>query len=149
MLMYTSTGLQKVSTHWIPFGDLGALYYIMQQPSWVRVEIPGLASVYPLTQLATLATWVFEVFFGPLLLITLWGRSSREQAGPLRRLLIRWRFRDLFAVSGALMHLGIFVLMQVGPFSIVSLSMYPALWHADEVRRWRLLRQLKRLLRND
>ncbi|MFT4976611.1 MAG: hypothetical protein ACI8S6_002516 [Myxococcota bacterium] len=140
VLIYCSTGLQKVSSHWLPGGDLGALYYILQQPSWARwPDMTWLAWVFPVTQVMTLSVWLFEVS-SPVVLLALWARSSRTSAGPLRRLLCRLRVRDLFALFGVGMHIGIHTLMSVGPFSIVSLAMYPALWHADEwhrlSRRW-------------
>lgn len=135
VLVYASTGFQKVSSHWLPGGDLGALYYILQQPSWSRwPDMTWLAWVYPVTQVMTLVVWLFEVS-APLLLLALWARSSRESAGPLRRWMNRIRYRDLFGLFGVGMHIGIHTLMSVGPFSIISLAMYPALWHADEWRR--------------
>lgn len=135
IVMYTSTGLQKVSAHWIPFGDLGALYYILQQPSWAHwPDMTWLAWWFPVTQAMTLSVWLFEVA-APLLIVALWARSSRTRAGPLRRWLTRIRYRDLFALYGVGMHIGIHALMAVGPFSIISLGMYPSLWHADEWRR--------------
>jgi hypothetical protein len=135
VLVYASTGFQKVSSHWIPGGDLGALYYILQQPSWSRwPDMTWLAWVYPVTQLMTFGVWLFELG-APLLLLALWARSSRTTAGPMRRWLNRIRYRDLFAFLGIGMHIGIHALMSVGPFSIISLAMYPSLWHADEWRR--------------
>lgn len=135
VIVYTSTGLQKVSAHWIPFGDLGALYYILQQPSWAHwPDMTWLAWWFPVTQAMTLGVWLFEVG-APLLLVALWARGSRTTAGPLRRWLTKVRFRDLFGLFGIGMHIGIHALMAVGPFSIISLAMYPALWHADEWRR--------------
>ncbi|MEM6928356.1 MAG: hypothetical protein AAF602_15590, partial [Myxococcota bacterium] len=61
VLMYGSTGLQKVSAYWVPGGESSALYYILQQPSWHRVDMAWVAWVFPLTQLATTVTWFWEV----------------------------------------------------------------------------------------
>ena len=135
VIVYASTGYQKVSSHWLPGGDLGALYYILQQPSWSRHgDMSWLAWLFPVTQAMTLGVWLFEIG-APLLLVALWARSSRTTAGPLRRWMNRVRFRDLFGLFGVGMHIGIWSLMSVGPFSAISLAMYPALWHADEWRR--------------
>ena len=131
VLLYGATGLQKVSAHWVPGGDLGALYYILQQPAWMRRDLPWLADVYSLTQLATLGTWLFEVG-SPMLLIAYWYRATRQHSGRLRSLLNRLNFRTLFALTGIGMHIGIHVLMDIGPFSLITLAMYPALWHPDE-----------------
>ncbi len=133
VLLYGATGLQKVSAHWVPGGDLGALYYILQQPAWMRRDLPWLVDVYGLTQLATLGTWLFEVG-SPLLLLAYWYRATRQRSGRLRALLNRLGFRTLFALAGISLHLGIHILMDIGPFSLITLAMYPALWHPDEWR---------------
>lgn len=135
VIVYTSTGSQKLSAHWLPGGDLGAIYYILLQPSWGRFsDMTWLAWVFPVTQAMTLSVWLFEIS-APLLLIALWGRASRTTAGPLRRLLTRLRYRDLFLLFGLSMHLGIHILMEVGPFSAISIAMYAALLSGDEWAR--------------
>ena len=139
VLMYSSTGLQKVSTHWVPGGDMAALYYIMQQPSWQRFDLSWTAWVHPLTQLATLGTWLWEVG-SPVLLLAFWYRRTRGGGGWLRATLNRIDARSLFALFGALVHAGIHALMDVGPFSYVSIALYPALFSPDELRQWRTAR---------
>jgi Vitamin K-dependent gamma-carboxylase len=132
VLMYASTGSQKLSAHWVPGGNLSALYYILQQPTWQRVDMQWLAPLFPLTQALTAATWFFEVT-APLLLVWFWAR--RSPSGPLRRLLLLLRWRGLFASVGIGMHIGIWMTMEVGPFTWISLAFYPALVHPDEWRR--------------
>lgn len=139
VLMYSSTGLQKVSTHWVPGGDMAALYYIMQQPSWQRFDLSWTAWVHPLTQLATLGTWLWEVG-SPVLLLAFWYRRTRGGGGWLRATLNRIDARSLFALFGALVHAGIHALMDVGPFSYVSIALYPALFSPDELRQRRAAR---------
>ncbi|MFT5680104.1 MAG: hypothetical protein ACI8RZ_001009 [Myxococcota bacterium] len=134
VILYGMTGLQKVSAHWVPGGDLGALYYILQQPAWMRQDLPWLADVYGLTQLATLSTWTFEVG-APVLLLAYWFRATRQRGGRLRALFNRLNFRTLFAFAGVGLHIGIHTAMDIGPFSLITLSMYPALWHPDEWRQ--------------
>ena len=134
LTMYASTGLQKVSASWVPGGDLSALYYILQQPTWQRIDMRWAAPLFPLTQAATLGVWLFEVG-APLLIIALWWRRTRARPGRLRALSNRLRARDLFLVTGLLMHAGIAISMEVGPFSFVSMALYAALLHPDEARR--------------
>ena len=136
--MYASTGLQKVSAHWVPGGDMAALYYIMQQPSWQRFDLSAAAWVFPLTQAATLATWLWEVG-SPALLLAFWFRHTRARGGWLRSTMNRMDFRAWFALIGIGLHTGIHVLMDVGPFSYLSLALYPALFSPDEQKRWRLV----------
>lgn len=139
VVLYGMTGLQKVSAHWVPGGDLGALYYILQQPSWIRADLPSLAHAFALTQLATLATWIFEIS-APLLLLAMWFRSTRTRSGRLRAAMNRFDYRSLFAGVGVGIHAGIIVLMDIGPFSLITLAIYPVLWHPDEWRRLRFRR---------
>lgn len=132
--MYASTGLQKVSAAWVPGGDFSALYYILQQPTWARWDMAWLAWIYPLTQLATGATWFFEVG-SPVLLLFFYYRLTADRPGRLRAWCNRLDARSLFAAVGISMHLGIHLLMVVGPFSTLSIALYACLFSPDEWRR--------------
>lgn len=139
-LVYSSTGLQKLSAHWTPVGGFSALYYILQQPSWHRGDMSWLASVYPLTQLATAVTWAFELL-APLVLLAVYYRRTSDRPGRLRALLNRLRWRDGFVVVGVPLHLGVFLLMDVGPFTWVTLAFYLCLYAPEEWQGvWQRLR---------
>ena len=140
VLMYWSTGLQKVSAGWVPGGKADALWYIFQQPTWHRFDMRWAAPYYPLTQLATRATWIFAVG-APFLLRALWWRHTRTRPGWLRAQGNRLDARALFLVWGFLMHLGIEATMEVGAFSFGSLALYVCAWHPDELAAlWRRIR---------
>lgn len=140
LTMYCSSGLQKVGASWIPGGDLSALYYILQQPTWQRFDMRWAGHIFPLTQLATLATWLFEVG-APALILVLWWRRTRARPGRLRALANRLRLRDAFVLFGLGLHIGIMSLMEVGPFSTASMACYACLLHPEE---WAaLLRRLR------
>jgi len=49
-LMYWSTGMQKVSDGWVPGGHADALWYILQQPTWQRMEMTWMAPFYAVTR---------------------------------------------------------------------------------------------------
>jgi hypothetical protein len=134
VLVYWSTGMHKLSHYWTPAGGFSALYYILQEPTWQRWDMTWLARVYPLTQAATAATWAWEIT-APLFLLVLWYRRTRERPGRLRALCNRLPLRGLWVATGAAMHLGILLLMDVGPFSLVALAYYPCLFHPDDWRR--------------
>jgi len=137
VVMYASTGAQKLSAHWVPGGDLSALYYILQQPSWQRFDMQGVAAWFPLTQAMTLLTWIWEVS-APLVLLGAWARRPLPPGTPPglgRRLLRRADPRVFLVGVGLPMHLGTLLLLEVGPFSLISLSFYLALWHPDELAR--------------
>ncbi|MEN0068311.1 MAG: hypothetical protein AAGA48_39695 [Myxococcota bacterium] len=141
VLMYGSTGLQKVSAYWVPGGESSALYYILQQPSWHRFDMSFMAWLFPLTQLATLVTWFWEVL-SPLWLIALAWDRERDGVHPttgLRGWVSRLRVRWIFFGVGVAMHLLIHATMDVGPFGVVSLAFYPVMVHPEEWRafgRW-------------
>lgn len=133
VVMYWSTGAQKVSAYWLPTGNYAALYYALQQPSWQRIDMTWVAHIYPLTQVATAVTWLWEVS-APLLLVVYYLRYTADRGGKLRRWASRFDLRKPWALVGAGMHLMILLAMDVGHFSVISLSYYACLWHPDELR---------------
>ncbi|MCB9567113.1 MAG: hypothetical protein H6710_07880 [Myxococcales bacterium] len=138
--VYASTGIHKVSAFWLPMGGYTALYYILLQPTWHRWEMYWIAWLFPLTQLLTALTWIWEVSF-PLVGIHLYLRQKPGPRGRLGRLLTRWDLRTPYVLFGVSMHLMIFALMEVGPFSLITLAYYPCLYRPEELRRgWARLR---------
>jgi hypothetical protein len=118
-IVYTVTGVQKlVSSAWTPLDGFSALYQILQSPQWARD--PDLVVwtngwlVVP-TAVLSFVTIAWEIGFVVVL---------------LKR---RWRW--LFALTGIGMHVGILVLMEVGAFSWLSMAMYPAMF-APELAAW-------------
>lgn len=127
--VYFTTGVQKISPEWTPAGGYSALYYALLSPSWQRWDVGWVGAVYPLTQLGTLVTWLWEVG-GFLLFVPLVWPQAR-----------RWDLRLPYAALGAFFHLSLFALMNLGPFSWVTLAFYPCLWtHAEWARGWARLR---------
>ena len=144
IVMYASTAAQKLSAYWTPGGDFSALYYILQQPTWQRVDMRWLGRFFPLTQVATASTWLWELS-APLLGLAFYFRDTRTAPGRLRALFNRLDFRLWYAAFGVMLHLGIQVSMEVGPFSFITLSYYLALVHPDELAS--LGRSLRRVFR--
>lgn len=135
VLMYWTTALQKLSSSWVPFGELDALWYILWQPTWQRFPLPLATNtwLYPITQLATLSVWIFEQA-APLLLLAYWYRETRERGGWLRGVFNSKDFRGKFLLFGVGMHFGIEALMEVGQFSWATMILYVACFHPDEWR---------------
>lgn len=140
ILCYWATGVQKISTHWLPGGELSALHYILQDPFWARWDLrellPGMRRVI---QGATAASWWFEVA-APVWLLAVAFREWPEWGGRVGAWSRRARVVWWFALFGVLFHLGIHGLMRVGPFSWIILSYYPALLRGADGRRlqgWR------------
>ena len=137
IIMYGSTGLQKVSAHWIPFGKLDALWYILQQPTWSWRDHQFLAPWFWVSQMGTLGTWLFEVFSPMMWIWMLWeDRSNSPWYAPKwgQRLVNRMNPRVCFACVGIPMHLGILLTMDVGPFSYAALSYYWTLYRPITIR---------------
>lgn len=132
-VLYMSAGFQKLSMHWVPFGDGQALWYIFNMPAYARFEPSILAWVSPLLQLASYFSWMFENIFPWLLLIVLRAENLPENkhGGPISRLLRRLQFRKVFILTGICLHIGIFLTMNVGLFSWMTLMYYPALFPSD------------------
>lgn len=133
VLVYWTTGLQKVSASWLPVGDLDALWYIFQQPSWHRMDMQWLAPFYKLTQLGTLVTWCFEQA-APLLLLAFWYRDTADRPGRVRALFNRFDFRTLYLCVGLSLHVGIWLTMAVGPFFGGVAVCYAACFTGEEYR---------------
>jgi hypothetical protein len=131
VLMYCTTGFQKVSAYWVPGGESSALYYILQQPEWHRFDMAWLAPLFPLTQLATLLTWFWEVL-SPLWLLAVWFAATPERTSRLRTLFAALRLRWIYTAFGIGTHLAILVTMDVGPFSYLSLAFYVAMATPEE-----------------
>ncbi len=134
VLMYFTTGLQKVSAGWLPFGPMDALWYILQQPTWHRIDMRWLWPLFPLTQLGSAVTWLFELG-APLLLLAFWYRLTRERPGKARTWFNRVDFRTKFLLVGLALHLGIFLTMEVGPFLGTMLALYAACFSPAEWKR--------------
>jgi hypothetical protein len=131
VLVYWSTGLHKVSAHWTPAGGFSALYYTLQQPSWHRFDMSWLAQVYPLTQAATAGTWVFELT-SPILLWILWMHGRPREASAWVGRVHRARLRRVWVSCGIALHMGIFLLMEVGPFTWITLAYYLPIARGEE-----------------
>lgn len=134
VVLYTTTGLHKLSATWTPIGGYSALYWIFQEPTWRRFDMRWTAWAYPLTQVATAVTWHWELA-APLLLLVYYYRATRERPGRLRALFNRRDLRVAFAAVGVGLHLGILVSLNVGPFSWISFAFYLCLWQPEELER--------------
>jgi hypothetical protein len=82
----------------------------------------------------------------PLLLLALWYRRTRARPGRLRRLANRFDARKAFVAIGIALHVGILSLLEVGPFSLISVAYYLCLLRPEEARRL-VLRLTRRELR--
>ncbi|MBK8258438.1 MAG: HTTM domain-containing protein [Polyangiaceae bacterium] len=132
IVMYWATGVQKVSVYWFPAGSYSALYYVLQQPTWQRFSMAWAAKFYPLTQIATAVTWLWE-FTAPILFVVYWYRYTRERPGRVRAWFNKKDLRLPWIFVGIVLHLMILAAMDVSHFSQMSLAFYVCFWTPDEV----------------
>lgn len=138
VVLYTATGWQKLSSGWVPGGELSALYHILQMPAFQRAPMDWVARYHDLTRLATAVTWWWEVL-APLLLVGVWA-TRRPRTGRPGHLLGRLPIRSGFVAVGLIMHGASFALLELGPFPFTTLAYYPALFHPRELAvAWRAL----------
>lgn len=129
VVVYTMTGVQKLAgVAWTPWGDFAAVYQVLLQPSWQRIDMAFIAPLYPLLQGLTVLTLVFEIG-APVWLLAAWYRDTRERPGRLRAACNRVDLRRVWALIGVGLHLGIELCLEVGSFGLVTLSFYACLWH--------------------
>lgn len=131
-VVYFTAGVQKVSLAWMPLGDFSALYIVLHDPAVARTAALDLEPWYPVTQLATATTVLWE-WSAPLLLLALWYRDTRTRPGRLRALFNRVDFRALWLAVGVLFHVGIHVTMHIGIFPWAMMALYLCAWHPDEL----------------
>ena len=131
IVVYWTTGLQKVSAHWVPGGEFSALYYILQQPSWQLYDMRFFAWLYPLTQIGTAVTWLWEIT-APVWLLALYYRGTRHKGGRLRATFNSWDVRTLYAAVGLFFHGALVLTLNVGIFPMISLAYYLVMWNHDE-----------------
>lgn len=134
VVMYGTTGIQKGSPVWNPLGGYTALYYVLMDPNWARFDMSFIGAYMPLVRVATAVTWHWELA-APFVLLWYWADRTRERGGRLRRWVTRFDWRKVFASIGIGLHLGIFATMDVGPFSLLTLSYYLAFMTPEEMQR--------------
>ncbi|MFT7520896.1 MAG: hypothetical protein ACI9MC_003047 [Kiritimatiellia bacterium] len=137
VLVYWTTGLQKVSAYWVPFGDYSALYYIMQQPSWQRADMSFAAWFFPATQAMTTVSWWWEVL-APIWLLAFWFRGTRSRSGRVRAWFNAVDLRAGYMLLGLFFHVMLLIVMDVGVFPNISLAFYFCMFSDPEIRsmRW-------------
>jgi hypothetical protein len=135
VIIYVRTGLVKLGSSWSIMDHWRALYLALNLPGIARWPGDWAAywPIYPITQLSTfLVSWWEFLFF--LLPLNLWWRNHRAPGNPLTRLLARWNLRPWMLAFGVAMHAGIFVMTDVGLFSVVMVSLYAAWLTPQEAR---------------
>lgn len=133
IVVYTATGLHKMSIDWVPGGTHEALWWVFHDPTWCRFDLrDDIARWHGITRVASAITWWWEVT-APVWLVAFWLRATCDRGGRLRGLVRRVDPRWVFTGIGVSLHVGILLTLEVGPFSWISLAYYLALWSPREI----------------
>jgi hypothetical protein len=133
-VMYVSAGVVKLGAEWWPHGGLVAVYRSLLDPAYARADWSlWAARLFPLTQLATLATVLFEATWWAVPL-WMWLRATDDRGGRLRSWASRVDLRVVYLVIGVVLHGTLGLTLNLGPFSAITLAYYLNLFRPDEIR---------------
>jgi uncharacterized membrane protein YphA (DoxX/SURF4 family) len=129
--LYGGTALMKASAGWVPGGSATALWLFLHSPTWTRFAVDALPSwLFPLTQVATTTTWLFEIST-PLVVIAV---LVAERAPHTRRARRVRMLRNAWIAYAVALHIGIEALMEVGPFLLSTCALFACAFRPDEWR---------------
>jgi hypothetical protein len=133
---YFSAAHNRDDPAWWPHGGFSAIGQILADPHFARFPAGSLSFLYPLTQLATAATMLFELS-APLMVLSRDLYGDKARGGRWTELTRKYRLRWAWLGLGVLLHLGIALTMQLGMFPFGMLALYPAFLHPDDHRALR------------
>jgi hypothetical protein len=134
-VMYVSAGVVKLGAEWWPHGGLVAVYRSLVEAPYARADWSVWAArLFPLTQLATLATVLFEASWW-LVPLWMWLRATEDRGGRLRSWASRVDLRVVYLAIGVVLHGSLAIALNLGPFSAITLAYYLALFRPEELRR--------------
>jgi hypothetical protein len=117
---------------WGPVGGFSAIGDVLADPHFARFTPGSLHALYPMMQLGTLLTMLFE-FSAPLMPLFTWLDRSPGRGGRFGEVVRRWRIRWVWLSLGVGLHLGIAFSMRLGIFPFGILALYPVFLHPDEI----------------
>jgi len=134
IVMYVATGIGKTSSLWdAPYH---ALYYALHRIPYIRIEAPWLSDILPLLQIGTVTTYWWEASF---FLVGIWFAAFNGWLGARMLMLsqkydLRWPYLG----TGFVMHMLVWITLDVGPFTWITFTYYLSLFSPDELSSlWR------------
>jgi hypothetical protein len=107
---------------------------VLQDPAFAVASASTIDRLYPLTQVATATSWLWE-WSTPLAALAWWYRATRTRSGWLRGWMNSCHFFTRWVGLGVVFHVGIALFMNLGMFPYGMLVLYPAFLHPDEWAR--------------
>lgn len=144
VLMYFSAGILKTGFTWWPWGGSTALYFALQDPAVGAYEFTWIRSqpAFFLVQMGAFTTLLYQWTY-PVVLLLMWWRRHPGRGGWLGGLANRYRLEFLWVGTGALFHVILAVVMNLGIFPWAMLALYPVWLHP---REWKSLWEAARNL---
>lgn len=133
MFIYVRTGIVKMGSSWSFADGYSALYYALNLPGLARWPGTWLVPFYPLAQLATFIAKWWEITFFMVPLSLYLQRTSTPNS--MRKLLSWDHWRTLYLLIGCIMHCSLVVVMNLGMFPFVMMSLYPCYLRPHEAAR--------------
>lgn len=137
VLMYFSAGVLKTGFTWWPWGGSTALYFALQDPAVGAYDFTWLhdqpVAVF-FTQMGSVSTLLYQWTY-PLVFLLMWWRRHPEKGGRLAAFTNRYRLEFLWVGIGAVFHLILAAVMELGIFPWAMLALYPVWLHPDEWKR--------------
>jgi hypothetical protein len=114
------------------YGSTGFHKLLMEPQGWFSGEILSLHVLHRYFGMTPLGIWVSDKLW--IMAPASWFTLLFECGFPL---LIWWRRTSHWVLlAGVFTHIGILLLMNVGPFSYVAIAAYPVLLHPQTAERW-------------
>ena len=132
VVLYLSAGVSKAASSWTPVGGLNALFIAMSDPHFQRWPDAWIRTLYPLTRVGTLVSWMWE-WMSPVLLLAWWYRDTADRGGRLRAAFNRWPVVELYLMVGAFFHVATHFTLRLGIFPFAVMAVYPACVHPDRL----------------
>jgi hypothetical protein len=132
--VYFSSGHNKAPYEWGFAGNFTALGNTLSDPHFARWNPSWFEPVYPITQVGTATTMLFELS-APLMLLFAYYAATADRPGRLRHWCNRLRLRWLWFGLGVVFHIGIAAAMQLGIFAWGMLALYPSIVLPEDLVR--------------
>jgi len=132
-IIYTQAGLVKLGTMWSFIDGWSAFYLAVNVPGIARRSGEWAAYVYPMTQIGTLiSSWWELTFF--ILPINQFLRRRERRCNIFMRVLCQCDLRKIYLPLGILMHITIWITLDVGLFGLAMLCPYLSYLTPKEIR---------------
>lgn len=128
VVVYFFAGVAKSAPEWWPWGNLEAVYRAVLHAAFAKHDLaPYMGVLFPLTQIGSLVTVLWETGFA-VMLPWWWARRRGWAFG-------RWPVRTVMLGTGLVMHFVLWLTSNLGPFPFITVAYYLACFDDKDWRR--------------